>query len=90
MTNHYTAVGTRTIGVTSPLTVSTMGLGCMGMSEFYGTTDESEATATIHRALDLGVTFLDTADMYGPHQRAARREGDHRPARRCPTGHEVR
>ncbi len=66
MTNHHTALGTRTIGVTSPLTVSTMGLGCMGMSEFYGTTDESEATATIHRALDLGVTFLDTADMYGP------------------------
>jgi aryl-alcohol dehydrogenase-like predicted oxidoreductase len=43
-----------------------MGLGCMGMSEFYGTADESEAVATIHRALDLGVTFLDTADMYGP------------------------
>ncbi|MET0692583.1 MAG: aldo/keto reductase [Propionibacteriaceae bacterium] len=43
-----------------------MGLGCMGMSEFYGTIDESEAVATIHRALDLGVTFLDTADMYGP------------------------
>ncbi len=57
---------TRTLGVSAPLTVSTMGLGCMGMSEFYGTTDEAEATATIHRALDLGVTFLDTADMYGP------------------------
>ena len=48
------------------LTVSELGLGCMGMSEFYGTADEGEAIATIHRALDLGVTFLDTADMYGP------------------------
>jgi aryl-alcohol dehydrogenase-like predicted oxidoreductase len=43
-----------------------MGLGCMGMSEFYGASNESEAVATIHRALDLGVNFLDTADMYGP------------------------
>ncbi len=43
-----------------------MGLGCMGMSEFYGSADEGEAIATIHRALDLGITFLDTADMYGP------------------------
>jgi aryl-alcohol dehydrogenase-like predicted oxidoreductase len=43
-----------------------MGLGCMGMSEFYGSSNESEAIATIHRALDLGVSFLDTADMYGP------------------------
>jgi len=57
---------TRTLGITSPLTVSTLGLGCMGMSEFYGTADEGEGIATIHRALDLGVTFLDTADMYGP------------------------
>ncbi|MFN8193516.1 MAG: aldo/keto reductase [Nocardioidaceae bacterium] len=61
-----TSLGTRTLGTTSPLTVSTLGLGCMGMSEFYGTGDEDEAVATIHRALDLGVTFLDTADMYGP------------------------
>ena len=56
----------RTLGTTAPLTVSALGLGCMGMSEFYGTGDETEAVATIHRALDLGVTFLDTADMYGP------------------------
>ncbi|HEY6932894.1 MAG TPA: aldo/keto reductase [Marmoricola sp.] len=57
---------TRTLGSTSALTVSTMGLGCMGMSEFYGGRDEGEAVATTQRALDLGVTFLDTADMYGP------------------------
>jgi aryl-alcohol dehydrogenase-like predicted oxidoreductase len=48
------------------LTVSAEGLGCMGMSEFYGTGDQAEAERTISRALDLGVTFLDTADMYGP------------------------
>jgi aryl-alcohol dehydrogenase-like predicted oxidoreductase len=48
------------------LTVSELGLGCMGMSEFYGTGDEAESIATIHYALDLGVTLLDTADMYGP------------------------
>jgi aryl-alcohol dehydrogenase-like predicted oxidoreductase len=59
-------IQTRTLGITSPLTVSTLGLGCMGMSEFYGTADEGDGIATIHRALDLGVTFLDTADMYGP------------------------
>jgi len=48
------------------LAVSAQGLGCMGMSEFYGTGDQAEAERTITRALDLGVTFLDTADMYGP------------------------
>ena len=56
----------RTLGTDSPLTVSALGLGCMGMSEFYGRRDEESALATIRRALDLGVTFLDTADMYGP------------------------
>jgi aryl-alcohol dehydrogenase-like predicted oxidoreductase len=63
---HQTDLGTRTLGTAAPLTVSTMGLGCMGMSEFYGTGDEQQGVDTIHRALDLGVTFLDTADMYGP------------------------
>ena len=48
------------------LAVSAVALGCMGMSEFYGTTDEAQSTQTIRRALDIGVTFLDTADMYGP------------------------
>jgi aryl-alcohol dehydrogenase-like predicted oxidoreductase len=47
--------------------VSALSLGCMGMSEFYGATDEQESIATIHRALDSGVTMLDTADVYGPH-----------------------
>ncbi|GGM88984.1 oxidoreductase [Thermopolyspora flexuosa] len=59
-------IGTRTLGKASPLTVSTLGLGCMGMSAFYGAADEDTAIAVIHRALDLGVTFLDTADSYGP------------------------
>ena len=66
---HTRQLGTRTLGSAahgSDLQVSTIGLGCMGMSEFYGSADESEAVRTIHRALDLGVTLLDTADMYGP------------------------
>jgi aryl-alcohol dehydrogenase-like predicted oxidoreductase len=56
---------TRTLG-SQGLEVSALGLGCMGMSEFYGRADEGEAVATIHRALELGITFLDTADAYGP------------------------
>jgi aryl-alcohol dehydrogenase-like predicted oxidoreductase len=60
-------MNTRTLGRgSSALTVSTLGLGCMGMSEFYGVASDAESIATIHRALDLGATFLDTADMYGP------------------------
>jgi len=63
------------------LTVARQGLGCMGMSEFYGPRDDAESVATIHRALELGVTLIDTSDIYGPHtneQLVGRAIGDRR------------
>src|SRR5262249_24050540 len=56
----------RTLG-SAAARVSAIGLGCMGMSEFYGARDDAESIATVHRALELAVTLLDTADMYGPY-----------------------
>ncbi|MGA8208725.1 MAG: aldo/keto reductase [Nocardioidaceae bacterium] len=63
---HLAPLPARTLGTVTPLSVSALGLGCMGMSEFYGTGDQQQGVDTIRRALDLGVSFLDTADMYGP------------------------
>ena len=62
MTQTLPTVPRRTLG---GLEVSALGLGCMGMSQMYGAADRDESIATIHRALDLGVTFLDTSDVYG-------------------------
>ena len=79
-----TKIDKRKIG-NEGLEAAPLGLGCMGMSEFYGTADEGEAVRTIHRALELGVTLLDTADMYGPFTneklvgRAVREWGGERP-----------
>jgi len=56
---------TRRLGKSGP-TISALGLGCMGVSDFYGPGDDAESVATIHRALELGITYLDTSDAYGP------------------------
>ena len=80
---------TRTLGL--GLTVTEIGLGCMGMSQSYGTPDDEESVATIHRALDIGVTFLDTADAYGPYvNEQLVGPGPRGPPRRGGAGHQVR
>lgn len=61
---------TRKLGANGP-EVSAIGLGCMGMSAFYGGADEAQSISVIHRALDLGITLFDTAEMYGPHTNEA-------------------
>ncbi|MEO7886463.1 MAG: aldo/keto reductase, partial [Polaromonas sp.] len=58
-------IKTRTLGRNGP-SISAIGLGCMGMSDFYGSRDDAESIATIHHALDRGLNFLDTSDIYGP------------------------
>ena len=85
-------ISQRTLGTDDPPSPSPpSGLGCMGMSEFYGTPDEQGGIDTIHRALDLGVTFLDTADMYGPFTNEQLvGKAINGPPRRRPAGHQVR
>jgi len=74
----------------SGLRVSAMGLGCMGMSEFYGTRDDEQSLQVIHRSIELGVDFLDTADMYGIGKTRNWSAGDPRPAGQSRVGDEIR